>query len=133
MIASPSQLILAVLLLAASFCSCGKAKRSTFQSEAQQLQVTWSGEAELKRSGGAQQIVNGMQETWGYQFSGGRDAGVNLFRSHTPAGYALVHQTDSELSFARWDGHDSYQLTLTFENSTNQTTTISVILKSFPD
>jgi pyruvate dehydrogenase complex dehydrogenase (E1) component len=58
---------------------------------------------------------------------------MNLFRSHTPAGYNLVRQTDSELWFSRFDGHDSYSVALAFENLTGQTTRVSVVLKSFPD
>ena len=133
MIATPGRTIFAVLLLAISFCACSKAKSSTFQGEAQWLQAVWAGDAELKHTDVPRRNANGMQETWGYQFSGGRDAAMKLFGTHTPAGYKLVRQGDSELSFARWDGHDSYQLELTFENSTNQLTTISVILNSFPD
>jgi hypothetical protein len=133
MIAATSPMLLAALLLAVSFCACSKAKPSTFQNEAQWLQTIWSGDAELKHGGAPQQNPNEMQQAWNYQFLGGRDAAMNLFRSHIPPGYSLVRQTNSELSFARWDGHDSYELALTFDNSTNQTTTVSVILKSFPD
>jgi hypothetical protein len=103
MIAVPSQKIVAVHLLEASFCACSKAQPSIFQSEAQQLQETWSGDAELKHIDEPQRNTKGMQETWRYEFPDGRDAAVKLFRSHTPAGYTLVRQTDSELSFARWN------------------------------
>lgn len=44
----------------------------------------------------------------------------------------LVRQADSQLILAKFDGHDSYQLMLTFEPPLNQTTLL-VVLKSFPD
>jgi hypothetical protein len=43
-----------------------------------------------------------------------------------------VRQADSQLILAKFDGHDSYQLMLTFEPPLNQTTLL-VVLKSFPD
>lgn len=125
--------ILTCFFLVTSFCACNKAKPSTFQNEAQWLQAVWTSDAELKHTDRPQQNANGMQETWTYQFAGGLDAAVKLFRNHTPLGYTIVQQTDSELWFSRFDGHDSYQLNLIFESSMDQKTTVSVILKSFPD
>jgi hypothetical protein len=133
MIALPAKAFGVAVLLAISFSACSRSGLSPFQRESQWLQAIWSSDAELTHSDVPQQSASEMQERWGYQFSGRREAAVKLLRSHTPAGYTLVRESDSELSFARWDGHDSYQLTLTFEDSTNQTTMVSVILKSFPD
>lgn len=133
MIAVPARTLLAALLLALSFCSCSGGGHSSFPREAQWLQANWSGDAELIRTDAPRKDANAVQEIWAYQFAGGRDAAMKFFRNHIPAGYTLVRQADSDLSLAKFDGHDSYQLTLTFEASTRETTTVLIVLKSFPD
>ncbi len=133
MIAVSARTVPVCVFLVLSLCACSKPRPSTFESEAHWLQAVWAGDAVLKHTGTPRGNASWIEETWDYQFSGGPEAAVKLFRSHTPMGYTIVRQTDSELLLSRFDGHDSYQLTLTFEDSIGQKTTATVNLKSFPD
>lgn len=58
---------------------------------------------------------------------------MKTFEARIPAGYKLVRQTGTELSFARFDGHDSFYLTLSFVSAKQDSTTVVVKLKSLPD
>jgi hypothetical protein len=58
---------------------------------------------------------------------------MKTFDTRIPAGYKLVRQTGTELSFARFDGHDSFYLTLSFDSARQDSTTVRVILRSLPD
>jgi hypothetical protein len=58
---------------------------------------------------------------------------MKTYEARIPAGYSLVRQTGSELSFARYDGHDSFYLTLTFDATEQDSTTVQVQLRSLPD
>ncbi|MGA1998471.1 MAG: hypothetical protein ABSG52_00640 [Terriglobales bacterium] len=58
---------------------------------------------------------------------------MTVFQARIPAGYNLVRQTSSELTFARFDGHDSFYLTLSFDSTKQDSTTILAVLRSLPD
>jgi hypothetical protein len=56
-----------------------------------------------------------------------------VLRNAVSKGYELVREDDRGLSYARFDGHDSFYLTLVFQPKAKNSTSVSVVLKSMPD
>jgi hypothetical protein len=57
---------------------------------------------------------------------------MKSFMARIPPAYKAVRQTSSELGFARFDGHDSFLLTLSFKTE-RDVTTVDAGLRAFPD
>jgi hypothetical protein len=114
------------------FCACGKEPPS-FEQEYGSVQKTLSGDAKPARTNHPRQTGYAWEVSWEYAFQGTKDAARKTFQTRIPAGYSLVRQTGSELSFARYDGHDSFYLTLSFDPGERDSTNVRVLLRSLPD
>jgi hypothetical protein len=117
-------------------CACPDERQSSFEQECKVVQKTWSGMAELVRTGQVKQNGSSMESSWDFEFAGNTETARKAFESNKPKGYGSTAQTDSELAFARFDGHDSFHLTVRFapfDSPDKKSTTVSVVLKSFPD
>jgi hypothetical protein len=58
---------------------------------------------------------------------------MKSFMVRIPPAYEAVRQTSSELGFAKFDGHDSFHLTLSFKTKQRDVTTVDAALRAFPD
>ncbi len=122
----------AVFLLLA-LCACTEEQNSTFDQERQAVQKTWSGEATLSRNAEVRRESNAIEASWDYEFAGNKEAAARMFSAKAPTGYKLIRQTDSEVALTRFDGNDSYYLTLSFAPTEQNSTTVSVLLRAVPD
>ena len=113
-------------------CACNKAQ-SAFQQEYRSVQKTLSGGAEPTQASQPRQNGYALEASLQYEFQGHKEAAIKAFQARIPADYNLVRQTSSELTFARFDGHDSFYLTLSFDSSKQDSTTVLVVLRSLPD
>jgi hypothetical protein len=128
----PPRALAATALLMLVFCACDKGQ-TPFEQEYRMVQKTLSGDAEPMQATRPRQNGYASEASWQYEFQGQKEAAMKTFATRIPAGYKLERQTDSELSFARFDGHDSYYLTLSFDSAKQDSTTVLVVLKSLPD
>jgi hypothetical protein len=128
----PLRTLAATALLMLVVCACNK-PQSAFQQEYRSVQKTLSGGAEPTRASRPRQNGYALEASLQYEFEGHKGAAMKAFQARIPAGYSLVRQTGSELSFARYDGHDSFYLTLTFDTTKQDSTTVQVQLRSLPD
>jgi hypothetical protein len=113
-------------------CACNKAQ-SSFEQEYRSVQKTLSANAEPTQVTRPRQNGYASEASWQYEFQGQKEAGMKVFQARIPAGYKAVRQTSSELTFARFDGHDSFYLTLSFDSAKQDSTTVLAVLKSLPD
>jgi hypothetical protein len=113
--------------------ACNRSGGSAFERECRAVQISWSGEANLIQTSNPRLAGTAMEAAWEYAFPGGKDAAIKTFQARVPAGYSAVRETSSELEFARFDGHDSFHLTVSFNSPRQDSTTVAVLLKSFPD
>jgi hypothetical protein len=123
-------------VLVMMLCGCPDRSESSFEQERQSVQKTWSATAELVRTGDVRRNNYTMEASWEYDFAGERSAAVEAFAKTKPANYELLHRTDTRLTFSRYDGHDSYQIVVTFgapDAATQKSTKVAVVLKGFPD
>lgn len=128
----PPRTLAATALLVLVLCACNKAQ-SSFEQEYRSVQKTLSANAEATQNSRPRQNGYTSEASWQYEFQGQKEAAVKTFNSRIPPGYKLVRQTGTELSFARFDGHDSFYLTLTFVSAKQDSTTVRVVLRSVPD
>jgi hypothetical protein len=112
--------------------ACNKAQ-SSFEQEYRSVQRTLSANAEATQDSRPRQNGYASEASWQYEFPGQKKAAMKTFATRIPAGYKPVRQTDSELSYARFDGHDSFYLTLSFSSAKQDSATVLVVLKSLPD
>jgi hypothetical protein len=119
-------------LLVVALCACNK-RDSSFEQECKLIEEKLSSGAESTRTKAPRQNGYGSEASWRYEFQGNRDAAMKTYEARIPAGYSPVRQTTSELDFARYDGHDSFHLTLTFDAVKQDSTTVQVQLRSLPD
>jgi hypothetical protein len=114
------------------FCACNRG-HSSFEQEYRSVQVALSGDAEPTQASRPRQHGYASEASWQYEFQGHKEAAMKIYQARIPAGYNRVRQTSSELSLAKFDGHDSFYLTLSFESAKQDSTTVLVVLKSLPD
>lgn len=126
----PQRTLATATLLVLVVCACNKAQ-SSFEQERKSVQKALSvGEAvqdpRLRQNGYVSEAL------WQCEFQGQTGAAMKTFATRIPAGYKLVRESDSELNFARFDGHDSFYLTLSFYSAKRDSTTVMVLLRSLP-
>jgi hypothetical protein len=119
-------------LLVVALGACNK-RDSSFEQERKLIEEKLSSGAESTRTKVPRQNGYGSEASWRYEFQGDKDAAMKTYEARIPAGYSRVRQTASELDFARYDGHDSFHLTLTFDATKQDSTTVQVQLRSLPD
>lgn len=122
----------AVFLLLA-LCACTEERNSTFDQERQAVEKTWSGEATLSRNAEVRRESSAIEASWDYEFAGNKEAAARSFAAKAPTGYKLVRQNDSEVGLAKFDGHDTYYLTVSFASAEKGSTTVSILLRAVPD
>jgi hypothetical protein len=128
----PRRAVTATALLVLALCACNK-RDSSFEQERRSVQKALSANAETTQDTRPRQNGYAWEALWQYELQGQKEAAMKTFETRIPAGYKLVRQTGTELSFARYDGHDSFHLTLTFDAAKQDSTTVQVQLRSLPD
>lgn len=128
-----SQRTFAAVFLLLALCACTNDGTSVFEQERQSAQKTWSGDATLSASAESRRNGNSIEASWEYAVAGSKEAALRTFGAKAPTGYSVVRQTDSEVSFSKFDGHDAFYLTLSFAAAQEHATTVSVLLRSVPD
>jgi hypothetical protein len=118
-------------LLMVVVCACNKAQ-SSFEQERRSVQLALSANSEPVQEARLRQNGYASEASWQYEIQGQKRAAMKTFATRIPAGYKLVRESDSELNFARFDGHDSFYLTISFD-STKQESKVRVTLRSLPD
>jgi hypothetical protein len=103
-----------------------------FEREYASVQNTFSSAGELIRTSKPQRHGDSTEASWTYEFAGDGPAAMKSFMVRIHPAYEAVRQTSSELAFARFDGHDSFHLTLSFKTK-RDVTTVDVALRAFPD
>ena len=127
---------LAAAFLLLVLCACPDERRSSFEQERQSVQKAFLSAGKLIRSGEVRQNGNVMASSWDYEFAGNKDAAIQAFGASKPDGYKSIRQGDSEIVFAKFDGHDSFQVIATFappDSANRGSTAVSVVLQGFPD
>lgn len=124
--------VTATALLVLALCACNK-RDSSFEQECRSVQKALSANAETTQDTRPRQNGYAWEASWQYELQGQKEAAMKTFDARIPAGYKLMRQTATELSFARFDGHDSFYLTLSFVSAKQDSTTVLVKLKSLPD
>lgn len=124
--------VAATALLVFALCACNK-HASSFEQECRSVQKALSANAEATQDTRPRQNGYASEASWQYELQCQKEAAMKTFEARIPAGYKLVRQTGTELSFARFDGHDSFYLTLSFVSAKQDSTTVVVKLKSLPD
>lgn len=128
----PLRQVVAVTMLLVALCACDK-RNSSFDQECRSVQTQLSRGTEPTQSSGPKQGGDSTEASWQFNFQGDRDAAIKAFEARIPAGYKQVQRNDSELGYSRFDGSDSFYLTLKFNPATQGSTTVAVNLKSTPD
>lgn len=125
--------VLAAAFLFLVLCACTKDGASMFEQERQSVQKTWAANATVSASAESRRNSNSIEASWKYAFAGSKEASLKMFGAKIPIGYSVVRQTDSEITFSRFDGHDTFYLTLSFTPAKQDATEVSVLLRSVPD
>lgn len=122
-----------VLLIASlTMLSCGENKDSSFNHELQSIQNAMPSEAHMVSSIDAKRSGNSMEASWQYEITGRPENAKDVFRRAVVKDYQLVHEDDLGLSYARFDGSDSFYLTFVFRAEGRNSTLANVVLKSMP-
>ncbi len=122
-----------VTLFLLIFCGCHEQLHSSLEEERQSVQKGWAGMAKLVRTGDVKQSRSEAESSWEYEFNGDCKAAIHAFAESKPSGYEMIYRDDSQLRFARFDGHDSYQLAVTFDaQASHNSTTVLVVLHGLP-
>ena len=124
--------IAAAALVLAMFYASGRDDHSSFEREYASVQKAFTDAGELRQASKPQRRGDATESSWTYEFTGNGPAAMNSFTARIPPAYEAIRQTSSELGFARFDGHDSFHLTLNFK-TTRDATTVDVALRAFPD
>ena len=126
----PGMVVMVVLLvLSAACCSNGR----SFDCERDSIQKIMPTEAHLLSMVDPKQTGNVYEASWQYETIGGVEDARKVFRNAVSKNYELVREDDRGLSYASFDGHDSFYLTLIFQSKAKNSTSVSVVLKSMPD
>jgi|SRR5581483_11491106 len=128
----PPRQVIAVALLLVALCSCNR-RDSSFDRECRSVQTQMSAGTEPAQFSGPKQDGYSIDASMQLNFRGDRDAAMKAFEARIPAGYKQVQRTESDLSYSRFDGSDSFYLTLKFDRGTQGSTTVTVNLRSTPD
>ncbi len=126
---SATLIVSAALLL----CSCTRGNDSSFEKECALIQARAPTEASLTRDAVARHNGYSTEASWEYGFAGDDAAAAKAFRATVPPDYKFLHDGSEDLVYAKYDGHDSFYLTLVFTRSDRLSTKITVLLKSVPD
>jgi hypothetical protein len=131
----PRPLLLAAVFFLLMLCACPDERRSSFEQERQSVQKALSGAGELARTHEVKQNGNMIESSWDFEFAGDKVAAVKSLNASKPDGYTSIRQGDSEVVFAKFDGHDSFQVIATFStpDPAGRMLAVSVVLKSYPD
>lgn len=119
-----------------AFCGCSHEMSSPFHRERSRVEKTLSAVGELLKTNEIKQSGTVMECSWDYEFAGEKSAAVSAFRKSQPNGYAVTSVSDSELVFGRFDGHDTFQVSLKFARSPSTdrvVTAVSAVLRGYPD
>lgn len=125
--------ITAAALVLAMFFASGRDDHSSFEREHASVQNTFSSAGELIRTNKPQRHGDSTEASWTYEFAGNGPDAMKSFMARIPPAYEAVRQTSSELGFAKFDGHDSFHLTLSFKTKQRDVTTVDAALRAFPD
>lgn len=123
----------AMLLLAASLAGCNSSNDSPFDHERQAIERTMPAGWRLLSSGGPRRDSERTEASWKYQISGSSDTAKNALRAAFDKQYQLVHEDRNSLSFARFDGSDSFHVTFSMQPQGTEATVINVVLTGIPD
>lgn len=121
-------------LTAAALFSCSRSADSSFDRERASLQSRLSASGRLLDTGSPRQGRYAREKTWELEVGGDPDQAKEGLRAHLPADYKLTRDGDREISYVKYDQHDSFYLTLTFHKATEpQSTGVRVLLRTMPD
>ncbi len=122
-------IVLAVLLIG----SCSRGRSSPFEKERARLQSRVPPQASRTKESALRRDGFHTEAFWEYDFAGHRAAAIQAFRASVPPDYQLLRGGETDLVYWKYDGHDSYFLTLTFARTDPPSTKVTVFLESLPD
>jgi len=125
--------MIATLLLLAFLMGCNSSNASSFGQEREVIERSMPAECRLLSSVGVQRNSERTEASWQYQMSGSPDSIKNVLRSTFNKRYQTVHEDANGLSFARFDGADSFYLTFSLQARGKDVTAINVALTGMPD
>lgn len=116
----------------AAMLSCGRSADSSFERECASVKARLSAAGRPVNAGSTRQVGYATEQSWELEV-GGNKAKESL-GADVPADYKLTRDGEGEISYVKYDQHDSFYLTLTFRKSANPSSTyVVVLLKATPD
>ncbi len=124
----------AVLLVMVSIAltSCSR-QDSSFDQEQAAIRGALPSNASYHSSPTAKQTGYSVESSWKGDFAGSIEAAKKAFQGGLPSSYKLVRETENELTYAKYDDHDEFDLMLTFTIESERSTAIQLVLRSNPD
>ncbi len=122
-----------IVLAALLICSCTRSGTSPFERERASIQSYLPTDVRLL---GTPARENGYttEASWECEFPGNAGAAKNAFRRNVPPDYKPLRDSGLDMTYTKYDEHDSFYLTLEFRRTTDaNSTTVTVLLKSIPD
>jgi hypothetical protein len=114
-------------------CGCGRRDDPSFDQERYKIERAMPNDAQLVSKGDTKRTGYTTEASWDYELAGPVWLVQQRFEEQVPADYKLVRRTGSDSAYARFDGHDEFDLTFAFRGTQGNPTTITVVLKSMPD
>lgn len=124
------RLVFVIAILTLSLASCGG---NSFDRESASIQRVMSGEAHLVSRADPKRNGYTTEASWQYEISMGAKDAKEAFRGQVAKEYELVRDDELGLSYAKFDGHDSFHLTLAFQSREENSTAAGVVLTSTSD
>lgn len=122
----------AALLIALAICSCSRREGTSFGRESDSVQRAVPSDAQLVRNEGPQTKGYQTQASWEYEVPGPVEAAKQTVRQKVPPEYELLRETQFESSYAKFDGHDSFNLTFTYGSTSAGKTSVRMTLRALP-
>jgi hypothetical protein len=124
----PVVVMIVVLILSVAPC-----ERNSFDRERKSIQKIMANQAHLVSTVGPKRTGFTTQASWQCETLGGVKEAKGAFRRAVGKDYERIREDDLGLSYAKFDAHDSFYLTVGFQPKERNSTSVSVVLKSMPD
>lgn len=116
-----------------SVAGCSKQGDPTFPQEQAAITKALPSEARLVSSAKARRIGETIETSWICEIITSPGVAKATFQERIPPDYKLIRTGDQEFTYTKYDGHDEFDLTVTFAEGANQKTAMNVVLRSIPD
>ena len=90
------------------------------------------GEAHLLSASEIKHNTGYVEASWRYEIAGSPEQAKATLRRAFEKNYQLTHEGQEVLSFARFDGADSFSLTFRLQPGVPNSTLVSIALRSTP-